>query len=72
VYKEELTRDEEKEIVVQINGRVRSKFLAPAGTPQEQIIEMAKHAEKIPNWLEGKEIAKAIAIQDKLVNFVLK
>ena len=72
VYREELTQDEEKEIVVQINGRVRSKFLAPAGTAQDKLIEMAKHAEKISSWLEGKEIAKAIAVQDKLVNFVLK
>jgi len=72
VFREELTQDEEKEIVVQINGRVRSKFLAPAGTAQDKLIEMAKHAEKISNWLEGKEIAKAIVVQDKLVNFVLK
>ncbi len=72
VYREELTQDEEKEIVVQINGRVRSKFLAPAGTAQDKLIEMAKHAEKISNWLEGKKIAKAIVVQDKLVNFVLK
>jgi len=72
VFREELTQDEEKEIVVQINGRVRSKFLAPAGTAQDKLIEMAKHAEKISSWLEGKEIAKAIVVQDKLVNFVLK
>ncbi|HPG91467.1 MAG TPA: leucine--tRNA ligase [Rectinema sp.] len=72
IYREEVTRDEEKEIVVQINGRVRSKFLAPAGTPQDQLIEMARHAEKIPNWLEGKEVSKIITVPDKLVNFVLK
>jgi len=72
LYREELTHDEEKEIVVQVNGKVRSKFAAPAGTPQETLIEMARHAEKIQNWLQGKEIIKVIAVPDKLVNFVLR
>ncbi len=71
-YREELTHDEEKEIVVQVNGKVRSKFTAPAGAPKEQLIEMAKRAEKIPEWLSGKEIVKAIAVQDKLVSFVVR
>jgi len=71
-YNEALTHDEEKEIVVQINGKVRSKFTAPAGTAREQLVEMARQAEKISDWLAGKEIIKAIAVQDKLVNFVIK
>ncbi len=71
-YCEELTRDEEKEIVVQVNGKVRSKFTAPANTPKEQLIEMAKAAEKITEWLAGKEIVKVIAVPDKLVSFVVR
>jgi leucyl-tRNA synthetase len=71
-YHEELTCDDEKEIVVQVNGKVRSKFTAPAGTSKEELIEMAKRAEKIPEWLSGKEIVKAIAVQDKLVSFVVR
>ena len=72
VYREELTLDEEKEIVVQVNGKVRAKFTAPAGTPKEALIEMAKNAEKVSDWFAGKEIVKTIAVQDKLVSFVLK
>jgi len=71
-YNEALTHDEEKEIVVQINGKVRSKFTAPAGTAREQLVEMARQAEKISDWLAGKEIIKSIVVQDKLVNFVIK
>ncbi|GAB6275468.1 MAG: leucine--tRNA ligase [Rectinema sp.] len=71
-YREELTHDEEKEIVVQVNGKVRSKFIAPAGTSKDDLIEMAWRAEKIAEWLAGKEIVKVIAVQDKLVSFVLK
>jgi leucyl-tRNA synthetase len=71
-YNEALTHDEEKEIVVQINGKVRSKFTAPAGTAKEQLVEMARQAEKISDWLAGKEIIKSIVVQDKLVNFVIK
>ena len=71
-YREELTHDEEKEIVVQVNGKVRSKFAAPANTSKEQLIEMAKAAEKIADWLAGKEIVKVIAVPDKLVSFVVR
>ncbi len=72
VFREELTIDEEREIVVQVNGKVRSKFSAPAGTPTDALIQMAHNAEKIADWLAGKEIVKAIAVKNKLVNFVIK
>ncbi len=71
-FREELTIDEEREIVVQVNGKVRSKFNAPAGTPTEKLVEMAYKAEKVADWLAGKEIVKEIAVQNKLVNFVIK
>lgn len=71
-WSEELARDDEKEIVVQINGKLRGKFTAPAGTDRERLIEMARSAEKVSEWLAGKEILKTIAVQDKLVNFVVK
>jgi len=71
IYREEVTRDEEKEIVVQINGRVRSKFWHPR---EHHKIDSSKWhvTPKNPNWLEGKEVSKIITVPDKLVNFVLK
>ncbi len=71
-WSEELARDDEKEIVVQINGKLRGKFTAPAGTDNNSLIEMARSADKVAEWLAGKEILKTIAVQDKLVNFVVK
>jgi leucyl-tRNA synthetase len=71
-YQEVLTHDDEREIVVQVNGKVRGKFNAPADTPNESLIAMARSVEKISDWLAGKEIVKTITVQNKLVNFVIK
>ncbi|MDH7484243.1 MAG: leucine--tRNA ligase, partial [Spirochaetales bacterium] len=71
-WNESLTRDEEKEIVVQINGKLRGKFTAPAGTSEEELAARARNAEKVAEWLDGKEIVKTIVVRDKLVNFVIR
>ncbi|MEJ5183839.1 MAG: leucine--tRNA ligase, partial [Rectinemataceae bacterium] len=71
-WDESLTRDEEKEIVVQINGKLRGKFTAPAGTAEDELAARARNAEKVAEWLEGREIVKTIVVRDKLVNFVIR
>jgi len=71
-FHEALTHDDEREIVVQVNGKVRGKFNTPADTPNESLIAMARSVEKISDWLAGKEIVKIITVQNKLVNFVIK
>ena len=69
---EELTLDDEKELVVQINGKVRSKMIIAAGTPKEELEKLAFENEKIKSLTEGKKIIKVICIPDKLVNIVAK
>ncbi len=71
-YDEELVRDQEKNIAVQVNGKLRGTFTAPAGTPKEQLIEEAKKVESVIKFLEGQSIVREIAVQDKLVNFAIK
>jgi len=71
-YDESLCIDETKEIVVQINGKIRERFNAAAGTDQATLEKTARSLPKVKEWTEGKEIAKVIVVKDKLVNIVVK
>lgn len=71
-YDEELAREHMIELVVQINGKVRSKIMIPQGMTDEEIIKIAVDDEKIKQWIDGKEILKIIPVKGKLVNIVVK
>lgn len=71
-YNEDALKDEEKTIVVTINGKVRAKFIAAAGTSEESLKKMASENEVVAKWLEGKSVVKCIVVPDKLVNIVVK
>ncbi|WP_276797109.1 leucine--tRNA ligase [Ruminococcus champanellensis] len=64
--------DEMVELVVQINGKVRSKLQVPVDSAQVDVLEKAKAEPKIQDALQGKQIVKEIYVQNKLVNFVAK
>jgi len=64
--------DEMVELVVQINGKVRSKLQVPVDSAQADVLEKAKAEPKIQDALQGKQIVKEIYVQNKLVNFVAK
>ena len=64
--------DEMVELVVQINGKVRSKLQVPVDSAQADVLEKAKEEPKIQDALQGKQIVKEIYVQNKLVNFVAK
>ncbi len=72
VYDEALTLDDEKEIVVQVNGKIRDKFVLPAGSPEESMREKALASPRVQEWIAGKSVAKVIVVRDKLVNIVVK
>ena len=71
-YDEELCREDTMEMVVQINGKLRSRIMMPKSASKEEMIAAAKADEKSKVWLDGKTIVKEIAIPGKLVNFVIK
>ncbi|MCU1237094.1 MAG: leucyl-tRNA synthetase [Candidatus Solibacter sp.] len=68
----ELAKEDEAEIVVQVNGKVRSKITAPFGTPKESLESQALADEKVQSFIGGKQIVKVITVPDKLVNIVVK
>ncbi|MBI5212928.1 MAG: leucine--tRNA ligase [Nitrospirae bacterium] len=70
-WDEMLAKDEEIELVVQINGRLRAKMLVPAGLPDEDARQRALQDERVKEMLNGREIKKVIVVKGKLVNIVL-
>jgi leucyl-tRNA synthetase len=68
----DLAKEDEAEIVVQVNGKLRSRIYAAFGTPKEELEARALADEKVKPFLEGKQIVKIITVPDKLVNIVLK
>jgi leucyl-tRNA synthetase len=70
-YREDLTREETIEMVIQINGRVRSKMQVEANVGEDEIRERALGDVRIAPLLAGKQAAKVIVVPNKLVNIVL-
>jgi leucyl-tRNA synthetase len=71
-YREELTIDDEVEIVIQINGKLRAKIQTTKGIAKDAILSEAMKQERIIELTEGKTIIKTIVVPDKLVNIVVK
>lgn len=71
-YDEGKTVDDEIEIVVQINGKIKDKLMIPAGLDKDGTQEAAMNTEKIKGLIEGKNVVKVIAVLGKLVNIVVK
>ena len=70
-WDEQLAADDIKEIVLQINGKVRSKISVPTATAKEELEKLARADSKINEWLEGKTVVKLVVVPDRLVNFVV-
>ena len=70
-YKESALEKDELLIVIQVNGKLRSKFMVSAGTDDETIKSSALADERIQKIIAGKEIRKVIVVKDKLVNIVV-
>jgi leucyl-tRNA synthetase len=71
-WEEELTKEEEVTVVLQVNGKVRAKIDLPAGTGKKALESIAMENERIRQWIDGKTLVKLISVPDKLVNIVVK
>ena len=70
-YNNALVKDDEKEIVFQINGKLRSKKILPADISEEQAVNEALADEQIRKWISEKKIIKKIFVPGRLVNIVI-
>jgi leucyl-tRNA synthetase len=71
-YDPALAKEDEIEIPVQINGKLRSVIVVPADSTEEIIRERALADEKIKAAIAGKQIVKVIVVPSKLVNIVVR
>jgi leucyl-tRNA synthetase len=65
-------QEEEQVVVIQVNGKVRSRIMVGPSVTEEEIKKLAWEQPRIQEWLQGKEWVKTIVIQRKLVNIVVK
>jgi len=71
-YREDLAREDQIEVIIQINGRLRGKMLVEPGLGQQESSDMAVNDPRISVLLQGKTVVKIIVVPDKLVNIVLR
>ncbi|HEY6872595.1 MAG TPA: leucine--tRNA ligase [Geobacteraceae bacterium] len=63
--------DEELLVVVQINGKLRSKVIVPASAGEQEMKDAALADERIKPFMDGKVVKKVICVPGKLVNIVV-
>jgi leucyl-tRNA synthetase len=71
-YDEELAREAGAEIIIQVNGKLRSRMVAEFGTASDELERRALADEKSQAFVQGKQIVKVVVVPDKLVNIVVK
>ena len=63
---------DEVEIVVQVNGKVRGRFMAPAGLDAKQVEQAALDDANVRKWASSDKIVKIISVPGKLINVVTR
>ena len=71
-YDPALAKEEEIELPVQVNGKLRSRIVVPADAADDLVRERALADEKIVTMIAGKQIVKVITVPGKLVNIVVR
>ncbi|MCQ9370132.1 leucine--tRNA ligase [Corynebacterium sp. 35RC1] len=69
-FDEQYLTDDEIELPVQVNGKVRGRIMVPADAAQDHIIELAVAG--VAAHLEGKTVVKQIVVPGRMVNLVVK
>jgi len=71
-YDEVKTAVETVEMVVQINGKVRSKFAVPINMDEDELKKLVLADQNVKRHLDGKQVVKIVVVKNKLVSLVVK
>ena len=71
-YDPQLAAEDELEIPVQVNGKLRGRIRVATGVGEDEIRERAQAEEKVATYLNGRQVIKIIIVPQKLVNIVVK
>ncbi len=72
VYDESKCVDDEVEIAVQVNGKVRERIVVSASAEEAEVLAAAKARDKVRAETEGRQIIKELYVKGRLVNIVAK
>jgi leucyl-tRNA synthetase len=72
VYSADLAREEQVEIPVQVNGRLRARITVEVGLGEEELKAHAMADARIAPLITGRQIVKVVTVPNKLVNLVLR
>ncbi len=70
-YDPALTKADEVEIAIQVNGKLRDTVRMPRGAVRDQVLEAALASEKVQGHIAGKEIRKVVHVPDRLISLVV-
>ena len=65
-------KDDQVEIAVQVNGKVRDRLVIAAGAPKDKVQEAALALERVRAALDGGKVVNVVVVPDRLVNIVIK
>ena len=71
-YSDINNENENVNIVVQVNGKLKDSFSAPFNTSKEEVLKIALNLDKIKKYVDGKTLVKSIYVKNKLINLVIK
>ena len=70
-YDEELAKEEEITLVIQVNGKLRDKVLVPASIGEVEAKELALGRERVKAYIDGKKLTTVIYVPKRVVNIVV-
>jgi leucyl-tRNA synthetase len=68
----DLAKEDEYEVVVQINGRLRGRIFVEGGLADDEVVRRALADAKVAPFLEGKQVVKTVVVPNKIVNLVVR
>ena len=71
-WSEELAKEEEITLVVQVNGKVRDRLTVPASITEAEAKKRALESERVKGFTNGKELANVVYVPGRLLNLVVK
>ena len=71
-YSDINNENENVNIVVQVNGKLKDSFSAPFNTSKGEVLKIALNLNKIKKYVDGKTLVKSIYVENKLINLVVR
>jgi leucyl-tRNA synthetase len=70
-WDEKLVKEENYDLVIQVNGKLRATAKAAMGIDEEEAKKLALSLEVTRKWVDAKKIKKTVFVKDRLINFIV-